>query len=341
MKTNKEIFGITKQGEEVIKYTAEFPKLKAEFLNYGCTIKSLYTPDKNGKMENIVLGFDSFENYEKEPPCYFGCVVGRIAGRTQNGILDIKGDLYQLTQNNGRNNLHGGKNGLHNRVWESKIEEIENKAVITFKTFSPHLEEGFPGDLEITVKYIVDENSISIEYEGIPDSDTYLSLTNHVFFNLSGDFKRDILEQNLNFNAKGYYAVDEEILPMELIEKDEIFSPREDFNLGKALSLNHEQIKIVGNGYDHPFLLEKTSDIDGYGEDTVSGRRVEFITDQPIVVLYTGNFVDTVSNYKKYMGFCLETQDYPDVKNLVPEKMEIYSKIKPYTQKTTYIFGTK
>lgn len=339
MKTNKEIFGKTKQGEEVIKYTVEFPKLKAEFLNYGCTIKSLYTPDKNGKMENIVLGFDTFENYEKEPPCYFGCVVGRIAGRTQNGILDIKGDLYQLTQNNGRNNLHGGKKGLHNRVWESKIEELDNKAIIIFKTFSPHLEEGFPGDLDIIVKYIVDENSVSIEYEGIPDRDTYLSLTNHVYFNLSGDFERDILEQNLNFNAKGYYAVDEETLPIKLIEKDEIFVPKENFNLGKALTLNHEQIKIVGNGYDHPFLLEKNSQLDGYAEDTVSGRRVEFVTDQPIAVFYTGNNLNLERDgFKKHSGFCLETQDYPDVKNIAPEKMVIYSKIKPYMQKTKFIF---
>lgn len=338
MKTNKEIFGKTKQGEEVIKYTVEFPKLKAEFLNYGCTIKSLYTPDKNGKMENIVLGFDTFEKYEKEPPCYFGCIVGRIAGRTQNGILDIKGDLYQLTQNNGRNNLHGGKKGLHNRVWESKIEELDNKAIIVFKTFSPHLEEGFPGDLDITVKYIVDENSISIEYEGIPDRDTYLSLTNHVYFNLSGDSKKKNLNtHSFTINSKGYFAVNKEILPIKLIEKDPIFTNKID--LKKSLKSNHEQIEIVGNGYDHPFLLEKTSEIDGYVEESESGRRMEFVTDQPIAVFYTGNNLNLERDgFKKHSGFCLETQDYPDVKNIAPEKMVIYSKIKPYMQKTKFIF---
>lgn len=341
MKIEKEFFGITKKGQEVTKYTVDFPRLKAEFIDYGCTIRAIYTPDKNGNMENIVLGYNELAPYEVEPPCYFGCVVGRIAGRTQNGILDIKGNKYQLTQNNGRNNLHGGLNGLHNRVWKSFVEESEGKAVITFKTFSPHLEEGFPGDLTITVKYIVDENSISIEYEGIPDRDTYLSLTNHVFFNLSGNMKRTVHNQNLNFNAKGYYAVDKEILPIKLIEEDEIFASNRNFSLGEALKLGHEQIEVVGNGYDHPFVLRKDKEIDGFASDTESGRKVEFTTDQPVVVLYTGNFIDAATPYERYSGFCLETQDYPDIWNLIPEKMTIFSKDKPYIQKTKYIFSSK
>lgn len=339
MKINKELFGITQKGENVTKYTVDFSKIKVEFLDYGCTIKALYTPDKDGNMENIVLGYDKLALYENEPPCYFGCIVGRIAGRTQNGILDIKGKKYQLTQNNGRNNLHGGTKGLHNRVWSSSAEEISGKAVITFKTFSPHMEEGFPGELNITVRYIVDENSISIEYEGIPDRETYISLTNHVFFNLSGNMKRTIHNQILNFNANGYYAVDKEILPIKLVEKDEIFAKNRNFSLGEALELGHEQIKIVGNGYDHPFELSKDGEIDGYAKDIQSGRRIDFITNQPVVVLYTGNFIDLATPYEKYSGFCLETQDYPDIWNLIPEKMKIYSETNPYEQKTKFIFS--
>lgn len=339
MKINVEKFGVTINNEVVLMYTVEGLNLKVEFLNYGCTIKSLYTSDKLGLMENIVLGFDTFSQYENEKPSYFGCVVGRIAGRTKNGILEVNGDLYQLTQNNGKQNLHGGIKGLHNRVWESSSEIKDGKAVITFKTKSPHLEEGFPGNVEFTVKYIVSDDSITIEYLGIPDRETYLNLTNHVYFNLSGNRKRDILNQEFNFNALGYYAVDKDILPVKLIKEDEIFKNGKNFTLAKALESGHEQISIVGNGYDHPFVLSKNEKIDGFAEDTVSGRRVEFVTDQPVVVLYSGNFVDTVSDYGKYTGFCLETQDYADIKNIEPEKMKIYSATKVYSQKTTYSFS--
>lgn len=338
MKIEVEKFGVTKDNEEVLMYTVEGLKIKAEFLNYGCTIKSLDTPDKLGLMENIVLGFDTFSQYENEKPSYFGCVVGRIAGRTKNGILEINGDMYQLTQNNGKHNLHGGIYGLHNRVWESSSEIKEGKAVITFKTKSNHMEEGFPGDVDFTVKYIVDNDSITIEYLGIPDRETYMNLTNHVFFNLSGNRKRDILNQEFNFNGLGYYVVDKDILPVKLIKEDEIFKSGKNFTLVKALESNHQQISIVGNGYDHPFVLSKTESIDGFAEDKLSGRRVEFVTDQPVVVLYSGNFVDTVSDYGKYAGFCLETQDYADIKNIVPEKMKIYSATKVYSQKTIYSF---
>jgi aldose 1-epimerase len=339
MNIYKENFGKTKFGEEVTKYIVEFSKLKVEVLDYGCTIKALYTPNREGELENIVLGFDSIKDYEKEPTGYLGAVVGRIAGRTEDGVLEINGIKYQLAKNNGRNNLHGGINAFHNRIWESKIEEIENKVIITFRTFSPHLEEGFPSDLYVTVKYIIEENSITIEYEGIPEEETYLTLTNHVYFNLSGNFKTDILRHQFNLNAKGIYYVDKETLPTFLVEKSEIFTPKEKFSLEKSLSLNNEQMEIVGNGYDHPFLLSKEiSFIDGEVENTESGRKIEFVTDQPIVVLYTGNYLDTASNYKKNMGFCLETQDYPNIKKLIPEKMSIYSKNNIYKQKTTYKF---
>ena len=340
MKIKVEKFGVTKDNEEVLMYTVEGLKIKAEFLNYGCTIKSIYTPDKLGIMENIVLGFENFSDYDKKNPSFFGCVVGRIAGRTKNGMLDINGDIYELTKNDGNSNLHGGINALHNRVWKSSSELVDGKAIITFKTKSLHLEEGFPGDVDFTVKYIIDNDSIRLEYLGVPDRETYMNLTNHVFFNLSGNRKRDILNQEYNFNALGYYAVDEEILPVELVEKDEIFESGKNFTLGRALESGHEQISIVGKGYDHPFVLSKAEEIDGFAEDKKSGRRVEFVTDQPVVVLYSGNFVDTVSNYGKYAGFCLETQDYADIKSIEPEKMKIYSTNKVYSQKTTYFFKT-
>lgn len=338
MKIQSKVFGQTKNNEEVILYTIETSKIKIEILNYGCVIKSLYTPNRDGKMENIVLGFDNLSDYEKDNTPYFGAIVGRIAGRTKNGILEINGEIYQLTQNDGTNNLHGGLKGLHNRVWESSYESVDDKVVLSFKTICPHLEDGYPGTVDILVKYIVNEDSITIEYQGKPDRPTYMNLTNHVYFNLSGNFKENIYEQELKFNALGYYSVDRNTLPVKLITEDEIFNKDKGIFLGKARETNSEQLKIVGNGYDHPFLLSKEKDIDGYVVDEKSGRRIEFITDQPIVVFYTGNYLEGVSNYPKHYGFCLETQDYPDIANLCPENMKIYSTENIYTQKTTYLF---
>lgn len=339
MKIAYEKFGITKNMEEVIKYTVTTKNIVVEILNYGCTIKSIYTPDKEGNLENIVLNFNTLEEYEKENTPYFGCIVGRIAGRTKNGLLKIKDKEYQLSKNNGNNNLHGGPNGLHQKVWKSSAILEGNKAILTFKVKSPHMEEGFPGEIEFTVKYIIDENSITIEYQGIPDRETYMNLTNHVYFNLSGNAKKNIYNQEIKINALGYYSVDEETLPLKLINEDNIYSPNKSIYLGKSLMTNNQQLEIVGGGYDHPFLLSKEKEIDGYVFNKESGRKIEFKTDQPIVVLYTGNYLKEVSTYNKHDGFCLETQDYPDIANLCLENMKIYSPKNIYKQSTKYIFN--
>lgn len=341
MKIRYEKFGITKNNEEVINYTIEAQNMRVEILNYGCTIKSIYTPDKQGNLENIALGFDSLEDYEKENTPYLGCIVGRTAGRTKEGFLKIGDKKYQLSKNNGNNNLHGGINGLHRKVWESYAVLADNKAVLTFKITSPHMEEGFPGTVEFTIRYTIDENSITIEYLGIPDRETYMNLTNHTYFNLSGNSKTDILQQEIKLNATGYYAVDQETLPLKLIKEDEIFNPNENICLGKVLETSNNQIEIAGGGYDHPFLLSKTEKVDGYAVDKKSGRKLEFTTDQPVVVFYTGNYLGESTNYPKHGGFCLETQDYPDIVNLFPENMKIYSQKNIYSQKTTYIFSVE
>ena len=341
MKIRYEKFGMTKNNEEVINYTIEAQNIKVEILNYGCTIKSIYTPDRNGNLENIVLGFKKLEDYEKENTPYLGCIVGRIAGRTKEGLLKIGDKKYQLSKNNGNNNLHGGNNGLHRKVWESYAVLADNKAVLTFKTTSPHMEEGFPGTVEFTIKYTIDENSITIEYLGIPDRETYMNLTNHAYFNLSGNVKTDILQQEIRLNATGYYSVDKETLPLELVKEDEIFSSHKSICLGKILEINNKQIEIAGGGYDHPFLLSKQEKIDGYAIDRNSGRKLEFMTDQPVAVFYTGNYLAESTDYPKHGGFCLETQDYPDIVNLCPENMKIYSPKNIYTQKTTYVFSVE
>lgn len=337
MKIECEKFGVTKNQEDVLNYIITTQNMKLEVLNYGCIIKSLYTQNKNGTLKNVVLGFEDLKNYEENNTPYFGCVVGRTAGRIKNGLLKIGNEEYQLPKNDGNNTLHGGINGLNKKVWESHAILLKNKIILNFKLSSPHMEEGFPGAVEFTVKYIIRNNSITIEYLGVPDRDTYMSLTNHTYFNLSGNFEENILQQEIKLNAEGYYSINKETLPLKLITEDEIFSPNKSIYLKDSLEKNSEQISL-GGGYDHPFLLSKKYDIDGYAVDKNSGIKLTVKTDQPVIVLYTGNYLASQTNYKKHGGFCLEAQDYPDIANLYPTKMKIYSPKNPYFQKTIYTF---
>lgn len=337
-------FGKTKKGEIVKSYLIKTNILEVEILSYGGIIRKLLTPDKYGNWENIVLGFNTMEKYEKNS-AYFGCIVGRNAGRIGGASFEIENQKYNLAQNSGKNNIHGGINGLHNRVWESTYEVSDETTIITLKTFSPDLEEGFPGNIHFTVKYIIKDGDITIDYEGITDKTTYLNLTNHTYFNLSGNLKKNILKQEIYLNANGYLEVNDETLPIQIGKDEAFYSPAESVLFEGALTSNHEQVKIVNGGYDHPFILSKDREIDGWIFDKDSGRKLEFITDQPIVVIYTGNYLDTVDtiydNFKgsKHLGFCLETQDIPDIFNYSPENIKLYTPEIPYRQKTTFKFS--
>lgn len=337
-------FGQTKNGEKVLQYTLKNEHIEVEILNYGGIIRKLSTPDKNGVFENIVLGFDSIEEYEINSP-YFGCIIGRTAGRIKDGTIKIQDKTYNLALNNGKNNIHGGINGLNKRVWKSDYSVDDKKASVILKTFSPHLEEGYPGNINFTVTYTLKENELIIDYLGETDQVTYLNLTNHSYFNLSGNLKRSILKQEVCLYSNGYLEVDHETLPIEVGKDEAFYSPNSPVMFEKPLTACHDQIKIVNQGYDHPFILSKDKEIDGWIYDKVSGRKLEFITDQPVVVIYTGNYLDEIKNLyenfsgSKHLGFCLETQDYPDIFNIFPEKVRFYSPEKSYTQKTIFKFS--
>jgi len=338
MKISENLFGKTKKNEDVLMYTIEDEEFKVEVLNYGCIIKSIYIPDKNGKVENILLNFDKIEDYENDLDGYIGCIVGRVAGRIKNGVLNIGTDKYNLIKNNGNNNLHGGPRGLHNKVWESQAKLEDDKAILIFKYTSPHMEGGFPGEIQFTIKYIIQNKSLTIDYEGIPDRETYLNLTNHMYFNLTGNNKESIENHQIIINALGYYEVDSEIIPTKFVEESDIFPKNKFIILKNSLKSHNEQMKIVGGGYDHAFLLDKSKEVCVSVSEEKSGRRIKMYTDQDVVVFYTGNHLNKIKNQTKYGGFCLEAQDYPDIYNLAPKKMKIYSHKNIYTQKTKYIF---
>lgn len=342
--TDVKTWGVTKKGEQVYCYTLKNEFLEVNVLNYGGVIQKIMMPDKNGKWENIVLGFDDIKGYEERSP-HFGAIVGRTAGRIKKGELTINGTLYKLEINNCGNNLHGYPEFYGQKIWDCNLKEEGEKAILTLKRTSPHLEAGYPGKIEFEIKYILEKNTLTLEYEGIPDRDTYMSLTNHTYFNLSGDYKKDIGNQKITLFSDEYLEVDEETLPVKISKTDgTVFDLRNGRYFDEVFKSEESQVKIVNQGIDHPFVLSHKERFDALCVDEESGRAVEMTTDQPAVVIYTGNWLDEVGTIsgnvicKNHFGFCLETQDYPDVLNFIPEKGKIYNSNEKYNQKTTFIF---
>lgn len=342
--TDVKTWGVTKKGEQVYCYTLKNEFLEVNILNYGGVIQKIMMPDKNGKWENIVLGFDDIKGYEERSP-HFGAIVGRTAGRIKKGELTINETLYKLEVNNCGNNLHGYPEFYGQKIWDCNLHEEGERVILTLKRTSPHLEAGYPGSIDFEIKYILEKNTLTLKYEGIPDRETYMSLTNHTYFNLSGDYKKDIGNQKITLFSDKYLEVDEETLPIKISETDgTIFDLRKGRYFDEVFKSEESQVKIVNQGIDHPFVLSHKEKIDALCVDEESGRVIEMVTDQPAVVIYTGNWLDEVGTIsgnvvcKNHFGFCLETQDYPDVFNFIPEKGKIYSYNEKYNQKTTFIF---
>lgn len=290
-------------------------------IDYGCVITEILTPDRDGNLENIVLGFDTLAEYESNP-FFFGALVGRFAGRIKNGEFAIDGKDYQVSQNANGHHLHGGSKGFHSVRWDSKVTQSENEATVEFAYTSPDGEEGFPGNLAMTVRYTVknDSNQLVISYSGKSNKSTLLNVTNHSYFNLSGNFKRTTLDHELTMKSDHYLELDEELLPTGTlipVAEDPLFDFRNGRSIRESTTAEHKQNKLAGNGYDHPFLLEQTEQPSIQLTDSVSGRKLQIETTEPAVVLYTGNDIGgsySVRGVKAqdYMALCLETQSPPD-----------------------------
>ncbi|NME35925.1 MULTISPECIES: aldose epimerase family protein [Fusobacterium] len=348
MKIIEKYFGLTKKNQEVKAYTLKNEFLEVEILNYGGIIRKIITSDKNGNFENIVLGFDNIEDYEKKVGIHFGAIVGRNAGRIKDGLLMINGKTYELEKNNGNNNLHGYPEHYAAKIWNVEKKEEEDKLSLILTRISPHLEGNFPGEIKLKVIYTLNKNILEIDYEGIPDRDTYMNLTNHSYFNLSGDLKEKVDEQIIELHCDEYIEVDKATLPIRISKvENTIMDMRKGKKFSEIFNSEDEQIKIVGNGLDHPFIFNGKDEIVAKFIDEKSGRVMEVITDQPVGVIYTGNYVkdaEILSNGIKaenHMGFCIETQDYPDVIKFLPEKSKIYNNKNVYKQKTKFIFSLK
>lgn len=301
-------------------YLFTFTNSKGEqvkITNYGSIITTWISADKNGKKSSIVLGYDNLESYLAEPP-YFGAIIGRFANRIAKGKFQLEGVTYSLAVNNGENHLHGGNKGFDKVVWDAEIINNDTPSLL-LSYLSQDGEEGYPGNLKVTVRYtFTDNNELEIEYNAETDKSSPINLTNHSYFNLTGDVKNPILNHSLMIDADNYTPIDSNSIPTGEI-KSVTATP---FDFTKPTKIG-EKINYIG-GYDHNYVLNKK---DNFVEpiailtDDISGRKLEVFTDQPGIQFYSGNYLngtlktDDGQAIEKHTALCLETQHFPNSPN--------------------------
>ena len=288
--------------EEIKIYTLENKFLKVEFLNLGAIIKKIEFKDKN-----IVLGYEDIEKY-RENPAYLGAVIGRTAGRIKDGLLKLDNTEYQLDKNNNGNTLHGGKNSISHRFLN--VQNIENGLCFSIK--SSDLDNGYPANVEIKVSYILSKNELLIKYFATTDNLTYLNLTNHSYFNLSGNPDNTIYEDILKIDSDYLIGINENSIPCETINLDNsIFNFKEAKKLEEFFKADDKQKTIANNGIDHPYIFnEKIGKLEI--KNIKSGIKMSIETNNPAVVIYTANYLQDIG-FKKHSAICFETQEVPNL----------------------------
>lgn len=322
-KIEKREFGKTSAGETVDLFTLKNSKgMEAAIASFGATLVSLKTPDRSGRLADIVLGFDSIDGYLGDHP-YFGAIVGRYANRIANARFTLGGKEYKLAANNGPNALHGGIKGFSKHVW--KAETVANNGLrLTY--VSKDGEEGYPGTLTTHVEYTLTEaGELKISYSATTGKDTVLNLTNHSYFNLAGEGAGDILSHEAQLFADHFTPVDSTLIPTGELRAvaGTPFDFLQPHKIGERIDASYEQIKL-GGGYDHNLVVRGASGtLRPVARVTESkfGRVMDVLSTEPGVQFYTGNFLDgSVKGkggkaYQRRYGFCLETQHYPDSPN--------------------------
>jgi aldose 1-epimerase len=334
------------ENKSITAYTITNRKgMSVTCLDYGCIITEILAPDRSGKAENVVLGFDNIEDYLNWSP-YFGAVVGRVAGRIKGGRFELDGKEYTLAQNENGNHLHGGEKGFSNVLWKGEPFTNEHAAGVRFSYTSPDGDEGYPGQLAIQVTYeLTDENELMIAYEGQSDQKTILNVTNHTYFNLSGEIRRDCRNHVLTLSSDRFLELDDQLLPTgrELKPEGTPFDFRSGREINDGVESEHPQNILAGHGYDHPFIFEKGTKGKAILEDNESGRVLIAETDQPCAVVYTSNqltgpFKIQGVKARPYLGVCLETQGLPDAIHHPEFPSIILEKDSKYRTMTKYTF---
>lgn len=293
--------------------------VEAKVISFGATLVSLKVPDKNGMFADIILGYDDLKGYINDT-CYHGCTVGRVANRIANAKFTLDGKEYNLAANNGPNHLHGGKTGFNKVVWNAQPFEEKECCGVVFKYRSPDGEEGYPGNLDVTVIYtLTDNNELKIDYNAVTDKKTVINLTNHSYFNLAGHNSGDIYSHQIQINSESITETDADLTPTGKIIP--VKNTPYDFTKLKPMG---QDINKLNMGYDINYILKKSSPMElsfaAKVYEPKTGRIMEILTSEPAIQFYTGNFLNGVAgkdgaSYKKHNAFCLETQHYPDSPN--------------------------
>lgn len=351
-KISKQPFGKLSDQTPVDIYTLTNDKgMEVKITNFGGIITSIKVPDRNKKTGDVVLGFDDFESYAKGHP-FFGAIAGRYANRIANGRFTLDGKEYKLPVNNGPNTLHGGIKGFDKVVWSAKEVALKDAAGLELKYLSKDGEEGFPGNLSVTITYSLNNNNeLKIDYSATTDKTTVVNLTNHSYFNLDPDSNSDVLGHQIMINADSFTPVDKTLIPTGEIRsvKGTPFDLTKPTLIGAHINDQYEQLAL-GGGYDHNFVLNNKDGklaLAARVYEPKSGRVLEVLTTQPGVQFYTGNNMsDSMTGrngkvYHKRYGFCLETQHFPDSPNHPKFPTTTLKPGEKYASTTVFKFSTK
>ncbi len=327
--------------------------VEARITNYGGIIVSLRVPDREGQLADVALGFDSLEPYLARHP-YFGALVGRVANRLAGACFILDGVEYRVTKTHGENHLHGGINGFDRQVWAAHASDIANGPRLELAYHSPDGEEGYPGDLDVSVTYtLTDDNALVIDYRATPDADTLVNLTNHSYFNLAGAGQGDILGHVLTLYADAFTPTNDQQIPTGEVRSvaGTPFDFRQPTPIGQRIYADDEQLRL-GSGYDHNWVLKGPTATPALAAEVVepnSGRCLEVWTTEPGVQFYTGNKLSSNGNivgkggkvYGPHAGLCLETQVWPDAIHHPNFPSPIVRAGDTYRQTTVFKFGTR
>ena len=356
----REPFGTTDQGAAVNVYTLKNAHgMEVRATSYGGIILSLKVPDRNGRFDDVVLGYDSLSDYQRASP-YFGAIIGRYGNRIAGGRFTLDGRTYTLARNNGPNHLHGGLKGFDKVVWDVAPFEHPDSVGLVFRYRSPDGEEGYPGTLQATVTYtLTDRNELIFDYLGTTDRATPVNLTQHSYFNLAGDGKGDILGHVVTLNADHFTPVDSTLIPTGEIRAvaGTPFDFRTPTAIGARIAQDDEQLRY-GRGYDHNFVLNKGGTGGSPGEGAAltlaarvyepsTGRVMEIYTTEPGMQFYTGNFLDGTLRgkhgvvYRHRYGFAMETQHFPDTPNKPDFPSTTLHPGEQYRSRTIYKFAVQ
>lgn len=323
--------------------------IELDVTNYGGIITRLLTPDAQGELADIVLGYDSLAEYQQHNP-YFGAIIGRYGNRIANGRFTLQGEQYQLATNDGANHLHGGDSGFDKRLWQMTPFSQEDGAGVELTLLSPDGDEGYPGNLQVKVVYkLTNSNELQISFSASTDRTTVVNLTQHSYFNLAGG--ADILQHQLTMPATHITPVDAGLIPTG--ELQAVAGSAFDFRQGKAIGRdinNAEPQLALGQGYDHNFVLKTQADnqlqLAARVLEPSTGRVLEVLTDAPAVQFYSGNFLDGSingkgRNYGHRSGFCLEPQHFPDSPNQPAFPSTVLQPGQTYQMRMVYRFLTQ